>query len=230
MTPETHRAGRCRRGLGHGMAVAGLLTLGTASVLSLPLLVPQPTTVVIRDVANGARASDPASATAPRLAPVALGGPAPTRLELPGLAGGISAPVDVVGVSPQGDLSIPDDPNRLGWWDGGAAPAANTGTVVIDGHVDSDDYGDGFFVNLRRLQAGDPIALTDAAGSRTSWTVVEVGEYPATSLADTGVFTQQATPRLALITCGGPFDRIAHRYLNNLVVYAVPTGAANDLD
>jgi hypothetical protein len=27
---------------------------------------------------------------------------------------------------------------------------------------------------------------------------------------------------LALITCGGVFDRATHRYLYNLVVYAVP--------
>jgi len=59
--------------------------------------------------------------------------------------------VSPVGVSPQGDLGIPEDPNTLGWWDGSAAPAAGTGAVVIDGHLDSDRYGLGFFANLGRL-------------------------------------------------------------------------------
>jgi hypothetical protein len=197
------------------LLAAGLLSVGTAGVLSLPLAFPQPRLVAMRDVSS-------TSATGSvRLAPVNLAGPAPVRLELP-FGGGIAAAVDPVGVSPEGDLAVPDDPNRVGWWDGSAAPAAGTGTVVIDGHVDSQRFGDGFFVNLRRLQAGDTVAVTDAAGTRTEWTVTEVGEYPSAALADTGVFAQQAGPRLALVTCGGPFDRAAHRYLDNLVVYAVP--------
>jgi hypothetical protein len=203
-----------------GLLSAGLLSVGTAAVLSLPLLFPQPRTVAMRDVSASLGAGPGI-----RLAPMKLEGPAPRTLELP-FGGGISAPVDPVGVSPEGELGIPEDPNRLGWWDGSAAPAAGTGTVVIDGHVDSERYGDGFFVNLRRLQAGDTVALTDAAGTRTAWTVTEVVEYPATALADTGVFAQPAAPRLALITCGGAFDRAAHHYLYNLVVFAVPATAA----
>jgi hypothetical protein len=202
----------------HGLLASGLLSVGTACVLALPLAFPQPPTVAMHEVSNFSASG---STDAPRLAPVALSGPAPTQLELP-FGGGIDAPVDPVGVSPEGDLGIPEDPNRLGWWDGGAAPSSGTGTVVIDGHVDSERYGEGFFVNLRRLAPNDRLTLTDAAGARTEWTVVEAGEYPSANLAETGVFEQQFAPRLVLITCGGPFDRAAHRYLNNLVVYAVP--------
>ncbi|HEY2834807.1 MAG TPA: class F sortase [Sporichthyaceae bacterium] len=215
MTPETHPAGRRRPGWVHGLLTAGLLSVGTAGVLSLPLAFPQPRLVAMRDIASSS------GSAAPVLAPVNLAGPAPTALALP-FGDGITASIDPVGVWPEGDLAIPDDPNRLGWWAGSAAPAAGTGTVVIDGHVDSERYGEGFFVNLRRLQPGDTVALTDAAGTHTEWAVTEVGEYPSANLADTGVFAQQATPRLALITCGGVFDRATHRYLYNLVVYAVP--------
>ena len=211
----------------HGLAVAGLVTVGTAGVLSLPLSIPQPPTVAMRAASDSVLTG---STGAPRPDPVAHGGPAPATLELPGIGGGISAPVSPVGVSPQGDLGIPEDPNTLGWWDGSAAPAAGTGAVVIDGHLDSDRYGLGFFANLRRLVPGDPVALTDADGRRSGWTVVEVGEYPAANLADAGVFEQPAAPRLVLITCGGPFDRAAHSYRDNLVVYAVPAAAPNDLD
>jgi hypothetical protein len=206
--------------------LAGLLTVGTAGVLSLPLLVPQAPTVPMHVVSQTASTG---TEPAPALAPVKLDGPPPTLLELP-FGGGITAPIDPVGVSPEGELGIPGDPNRLGWWDGSAAPAAGTGTVVVDGHVDSARYGDGFFVNLRRLTPGDAITLTDAAGGLTRWTVTAVGEYPSTALADSGVFDQVAEPRLVLITCGGAFDRVAHAYANNLVVYAVPTPEPHDLD
>jgi hypothetical protein len=226
MTPGTRPADRRRPGWAHALLLGGLLTVGTAGVLSLPLVIPQPATVAMRSVAEGALTG---TTDAPALAPMAIGGPAVTGLEFPAL-GGEQAPVSPVGVSPEGALGIPDDPNQLGWWDGGAAPSARTGTVVIDGHLDSDRYGLGFFVNLRRLKPGDPVALTDAAGNRSQWTVSEVGEYPAANLSDTGVFDQNATPRLALITCGGPFDRAAHVYRDNLVVYAVPAGGPNDLD
>jgi hypothetical protein len=218
-TVPTRPAGRRRRTWAHGLLATAVLSVGTAGVLALPLAFPQPPTVAMHAVADS---TGTGSGRVPRLAPVALDGPAPTTLQLP-FGGGITAAVDPVGVSPEGELGIPDDPNRLGWWEGSAAPSAGTGTVVIDGHVDSARYGEGFFVNLRRLQPGDAVLLTDAAGARTAWTVTEVGEYPAANLADTGVFDQQDSPRLALITCGGAFDRAAHTYLNNLVVYAVPS-------
>jgi hypothetical protein len=203
--------------------VAGLVVIGTAGVLTLPLLVPQPATVAMHAVSDATTTGSNERVDTPALAPVALAGPAPTSLEL-AFGGGISAPIDPVGVSPEGALGTPDDPNRLGWWDGSAAPSAGTGTVVIDGHVDSDRYGEGFFVNLRRLVAGDRVTITDADGVRSQWTVTELGEYPAAGLADSGVFDMPAVPRLVLITCGGPFDRVAHAYRDNLVVYAVRTG------
>jgi hypothetical protein len=36
------------------------------------------------------------------------------------------------------------------------------------------------------------------------------------------VFGQQVTPRLVILTCGGPFDAATGHYLDNIVAYALP--------
>jgi hypothetical protein len=93
--------------------------------------------------------------------------------------------------------------------------------VVIDGHLDSYQYGIGFLVNLRRLQAGDPVVL-DGNGARTDWTVTSSTLYPRDALPYDQLFSHDGPPRLVLITCGGVFDRASRSYSDNLVVTASP--------
>ncbi len=110
-----------------------------------------------QQVAIGQSAPD---GTAPAAAPA----DAPTLLDFPELHE--SAPVAPVSVADDGSLGIPDNPQILGWWRGGAAPGAAQGAVVVDGHVDSDRYGIGFFVNLRDLRPGEHVVLTDGHRDR----------------------------------------------------------------
>jgi hypothetical protein len=156
--------------------------------------------------------------TAPADAPA----DAPTLLDFPELHQ--SAPVAPVSVADDGNLGIPDDPMILGWWRGGAAPGATQGAVVVDGHVDSDRYGIGFFVNLRQLRPGEHVVLKDATGTPTRWTVVEARKYPRDDLPADALFSRAGPLRLVMITCGGVFDRVSHSYPDNLVVLAVPDG------
>jgi hypothetical protein len=137
---------------------------------------------------------------------------------------GESAPVQPVAVSDDGNLGIPDDPHVLGWWRSGARPNSSEGAVVIDGHVDSDRYGIGFFVNLRRLRPGQHVLLDDGTGARTRWRVVQSRKYPRDELPADALFSRDGPLRLILITCGGVFDRASHSYPDNLVVLAVPDG------
>jgi hypothetical protein len=37
------------------------------------------------------------------------------------------------------------------------------------------------------------------------------------------LFDTAGPPRLALVTCGGPFDSATGHYLDNIIVWAVPT-------
>ena len=136
---------------------------------------------------------------------------------------GVRAPVDPVTVR-DGELAVPDDPTRVGWWVDGARPGAAIGTVVLDGHVDYDGTT-GALAVVPQLLVGDVVELRGTDGA-SSWSVQAVQSYPkATGLPDQ-LFTAGGPPRLALITCGGAFDEGADSYQDNVVAYAVPTPAA----
>jgi hypothetical protein len=50
--------------------------------------------------------------------------------------------------------------------------------------------------------------------------VTKVHQVPKQEFEKEGVYDDTAGPELRLITCGGVFDRSAHNYVDNIVVYA----------
>ena len=53
--------------------------------------------------------------------------------------------VDPVGVRDDGEMEIPEDADRAGWYQFGPAPADPAGATVIAAHVDSVQTGIGQF-------------------------------------------------------------------------------------
>jgi hypothetical protein len=157
----------------------------------------------------------PHAATALPRAPRVLG--RPVVLDIPAL--GVRAPVDPVD-APDGDLQVPDDPDRVGWWREGAVPGADTGTALIAGHVDSATSGEGALFWLDRLRPGDPVTVTTTSGE-ADYVVVSVRRYPKADLPGS-VAAPAGPPGLTIVTCGGPFDRLARSYVDNVLVDAVP--------
>jgi hypothetical protein len=163
----------------------------------------------------------PAGPSAARQAPLHLAASfVPTRVQVPQL--GVDAPVVPVTVQPDGLLAVPSDVHTIGWWSAGAAAAAPSGTVVLAGHVDSAQQGPGAFFDLRTLQPGDRVILSNARGRTAAYTVTARRQYPKSVLPAGEVFGQATTPRLVLVTCGGTFDWDTHHYRDNVVVYALP--------
>jgi len=134
----------------------------------------------------------------------------------------IDAPVLPVSVSVDGLLDVPDNPRQLGWWSGSGRPGMPSGSVVIDGHVDSAALGFGALFRLREARPGDDVVLMSATGDSTRYTVVARRSYAKTSLPVAEVFAADVGPRLVLLTCGGLFDQGTRHYADNVVVYAVP--------
>jgi Sortase domain len=145
-------------------------------------------------------------------------GPPPARLRVPRL--GVDAPVLPVSVGVDGLLGVPEDPRQLGWWSGSSRPGMPSGSIVIDGHVDSATLGLGAL--FREARPGDEVVLTNAAGGSARYTVAARRSYAKTSLPVAEVFAQDVSARLVLLTCGGRFDQATRHYLDNVVVYAVP--------
>ena len=209
----------------------GLLALGLACLLAggIPLLARAAQARSERDAgtvpsgslapARVAAAGAPAPAAAARLRLAASPAP-PRRLRLPRQH--VDAAVQPVSVDAGGALGVPDDPRQLGWWTGSARPGAASGTVVLDGHVDSAERGLGALFRLRAAQLGEEISVQNAAGTTTRYTVVARRSYAKTALPAAEIFAQDTRPRLVLITCGGRFDPATRHYADNVVVYAVP--------
>ena len=135
------------------------------------------------------------------------------------------ARVRSAGVGPRGALEIPADPAQVGWWTGGARAGEPFGGVVLAGHVDSAGYGIGVMAEMIRMRPGQRLEVTADAGRRQAYRVERVWKVNRARIAaDTELFDQDRPHRLVLITCGGPFDRRAQHYRDNVIVTAVPVG------
>ncbi|MGY1704146.1 class F sortase [Geodermatophilus sp. SYSU D00697] len=143
--------------------------------------------------------------------------PEPTRLTVPGL--GVDAPVDPVGVREDGQVHLPDDVDRVGWYRFGPLPGAE-GVAVLAGHVDDRTQGLGALAPLREASPGDEIEVTDAAGAVTGWRVVSRELVEKRALPLDRLFSRTGRPSLALVTCGGPFLPELGSYRDVVVVVA----------
>jgi hypothetical protein len=145
--------------------------------------------------------------------------PAPVRLTVP--ARGVDTAVDAVGVAPDGQMAIPEDVDRVGWYRFGPAPG-DDGSAVIAGHVDDREQGLGVLALLRDAGVGEEVVVTDAAGTPTRWRVVSRELIQKQVLPLDRLFAREGPPHLTLITCGGPFLAEFGSYRDNVVVVAGP--------
>ncbi|GAB2485112.1 class F sortase [Jatrophihabitans fulvus] len=151
----------------------------------------------------------------------------PTRVEIPRLRA--KAPVVKVATTSDGELEIPQNPKIVGWWSPGARPGSKKGTAVLTSHINYNGV-QGTFARIGALKPGDTVRVWGRFNARqqrkVSFRVTAVRTYHKTALPYRQIFDQKITGRLALVTCGGPFDASTGNYLDNIVVYAVPTGSA----
>ena len=143
----------------------------------------------------------------------------PVRLDLP--ASGVSAPIDPVGVADDGQMALPDDVSRVGWYRFGPEPGS-PGNAVLAGHVDDREQGRGVLFGLRDVVPGDEFVVTDADGQATRWQVVSRELVQKQVLPLDRIFARNGPARLVVVTCGGPFLPEFRSYRDNVVVVAEP--------
>jgi hypothetical protein len=151
---------------------------------------------------------------------------APNRVVIPKLKA--TAPVVSVATGPDRELEIPEDPKQVGWWSPGARPGATKGTAVLAGHINFRGKT-GTFASIGKLRPGDAVEVYgkyNAGARKVAFRVTAVRTYHKTSLPYREIFDQSSVGRMALVTCGGPFDASTGNYLDNIVVYAVPVGSS----
>lgn len=198
------------------VALAGGLALsGAAAALSVEV---SPAGLGRADVAitTGLRVGEMPAASRPAGAAKAV---RLDRLRIPRLE--IDARVNPERVNRKGTLGIPEDPSVLGWWADGARPGADRGTAIIAGHVNSSDHGPGALAELYRLRPGDTIIVI-GAGKRIRYRVEALRQYTKHRLPASKLFSQEVEGRIAIVSCGGPFDPTNGHYRDNIVAIAVP--------
>jgi len=218
---------------------AVLLVLLVAAVLVLPWLVPaipQALAGLLPDSPQESRArttevapqveapTHPFFVTARTAPPAAAAAVPSTALPAAGkprslVVDRLSVRSEVIPISGEsGVLLPPADPTMLGWWREGAVPGAARGTAAMTGHTVS--TGGGAFDNLRRLAAGDRVAVRTVKGT-IPYEVQSTRIYGTAALARNSrdIFRLGGPGRLVLITCS---DYDGEVYLTNTVVTAVP--------
>jgi LPXTG-site transpeptidase (sortase) family protein len=188
-----------------GVAVAQLAVLPVPDgPVAVPLGDPSPTTSI-----PTAREARPAAGDTRFV---------PKRIDLPGGAYTAVVPVATVG----NELVVPEDPTKVGWWDGSSYVGDPYGSTVIAGHVDAFDRGIGFFFRLWNIKVGERVVLS-AGDVRQAYKITTVHQVPRTDLVDDAeVFDIAGPPRLVLITCAGEFRPDRGGYSRNLIVVARP--------
>jgi sortase (surface protein transpeptidase) len=124
-------------------------------------------------------------------------------------------------VGSAGELIVPASPMDVGWYQGGAVPG-ESGVALLTSHVDTRREGRGVFAGLVELLPGDSVLLETAEGTLQRWTVVARTQHRKDALPPE-LFARSGVAKLALVTCGGPFDRERRSYRDNVIVWAEPT-------
>ena len=141
----------------------------------------------------------------------------PARVRVPTID--VDHPLIPVGLNPDGSMEIPHDVQEIGWYRVQGVLPGDDGTAVLAGHVDSRSQGPGAFYDLRHLDTGDQVTVSDG-DQQQEWVVTARRSYDKNTIPIEDIFLDHGEPRLVLITCGGAFDRTARSYRDNIVVYA----------
>lgn len=141
----------------------------------------------------------------------------PVRVVIPA----IDVDVSLIRLGLQADRSmqVPDF-GLAGWYAEGPKPG-HPGPAVIAAHVDS-WVGPDVFFGLGDLVAGDQVRVVFDSGDRVTFVVDSSVQAPKDDLPVEEIWPVTNERLLALITCGGVFDRSSRHYRDNLIVYATP--------
>lgn len=140
----------------------------------------------------------------------------PRTLRIPAIE--VSTALIRLGQQAGGEVEVPADPDRAGWFDLGPVPG-DLGSSVILGHVDSID-GPAVFADLGTLRQGQRVTVSLEDGSVAVFGVQSVRLYANEDFPAQDVYGSQDRRELNLVTCGGAYDAARGGYQANVVVNA----------
>ncbi len=131
----------------------------------------------------------------------------------------VSATLEQIGLTSEGDLDTPKDATNAGWYKLGTRPG-DIGSAVIDGHFSWYNNVSAVFKDLHLLQIGDKISILDSNGATTTFIVQKTQIYDPNSDASSVFTSTDGKAHLNIITCEGTWDKVTQTYSGRLVVFA----------
>jgi Sortase domain len=142
----------------------------------------------------------------------------------------VRAPIVATGAI-NGSMTIPADIHIVGWYDGTDSNAGTTisgttpwpgqpGVSLLAGHIDWTGEGPGALYYIGQLVVGDPVEVIGSNRETTYWQVSEPPITISKAALPADLFSNRGPPKLALVTCGGPYDAATRHYLDNVIVWA----------
>ena len=141
----------------------------------------------------------------------------PTRIIIPKI--NADAALDYVGITPSGELGVPNGPSNAAWYNLGPRPG-EIGSAVIDGHYGWVNNTPAVFDNLHFLQKGDVLYVIDEKGKTITFIVRELRIYGQNDDHSNVFVSNDGTAHLNLITCQGNWNKGQQSYSNRLVVFS----------
>lgn len=138
----------------------------------------------------------------------------PTRVVIPAID--VDADLVRLGLQADGAMEVPDF-GLAGWYTEGPKPG-HVGPAAITAHVDS-RAGPDVFHRLGNLAVGDQVHVVYEGGDTVTFFVESSEQTPKDELPVDAIWPTTSQRLLALITCGGEFDRSVRHYRDNVVVY-----------
>lgn len=141
----------------------------------------------------------------------------PVRLKIPVI--GVDAKVQSVGLTNSGRMGIPTNFTDVAWYNLNPRPG-QSGSAVIDGHLDNARDANAVFARLNELKSGDEIFVVDERGLELKFVVKSSAVYSDSYAPLSTIFDKSGNiAKLNLITCDGAWDQQAKNYDKRLVVY-----------
>jgi len=152
----------------------------------------------------------------PAVAPSSTLQPLPIRLQIPRIK--VNANIEVLGITPAGNMDVPPNIQDVGWYKYGPHPG-EAGSAVIVGHFGTLKGKKSVFNDLKWLKVGDVLSVADDAGQTTSYAVRKVRTYRDTDSTNDVFNNERAGAHLNLITCAGAWNKAQKAYAKRLVVF-----------
>ncbi|MEK7657661.1 MAG: class F sortase [Patescibacteria group bacterium] len=139
----------------------------------------------------------------------------PVRLKIPSI--NVDAPVEYVGLTPDGAMDVPKGPVNVAWFNLGPRPGEN-GSSVIAGHYGWKNNIPAVFDNLHKLRIGDKIYIEDEKGANIVFVVRKIQIYGKNKDASGVFYSSDGKAHLNLVTCTGVWNKTEKTRSDRLIV------------